>query len=526
MADPQRRRCTCLSCRLRGMTGPLLLITLGAIFLASFNTRYGFFDLWPILLIVAGIMHVVARLVSTVIHTGENSDASNCSNRRGSIFGGLLLLVLGVLLLLSRFDPSLRIGHLAWRYWPVLIILWGVAKLIDNLAARRTGEGRPSILSGGEVALVILTVFVLSAVGLKECIQGRYPEIEWNMSPFQQHYSETEELAPKPVPAGARITINTGRGNITVHAGDVKQLRATVNKSASASNEAAAQERMKGVSAVIEQTSDGFSLHPVNQNDSDGQVAADLDVEVPKNVSLTASSGNGDITVSGIAGSADANARSGNIEIHDMGSSVSAEAQKGDVRITNVSGDVRITGRGNEIELTGISGDVTIDGEFFGPIRVRNVTKTTHYVSSRDNLTLVHMTGRMELDSGSIDISDLAGFAKITTHNKNIEAENVAGRLDINDSHGDIKIRDSKPPQEELNITNTSGLVDLTLPSDSAFEIAAETRSGDIQSDFDEASLKIANAADAGRASGKVGAKGPKISIVTSYGTIYLRKTS
>jgi hypothetical protein len=508
------------------MMGPVLLITLGAIFLASYNTRYGFVDLWPILLIVAGVLHMVGRLVSREIHTTEIAGMSTCSKCRSSIFGGLLLLVLGVLLLLSRFDPSLRIGHLTWRYWPVLIILWGVAKLIDNLAARHTGEARPSMLSGGEIALVILTLFVLSAVGFKEMIQGRYPEINLNLSPFQQHFSETEELAPKPIPAGTHITINTGRGNITVHAGDVKQLRATLNKSASASNEMAAHEHMKGVSAVIEQTNDGFSLHPVNQNDSDGQVAVDLDVEVPKSVSLTASSGHGDITISGIAGSADANARSGNIEIHNAGANASAEMQSGDVRITSVSGGVRITGRGNEIELTDISGDATIDGEFFGPVRVRNVTKTIRYVSSRDNLTLVHMTGRMELDSGSIDISDLAGFAKITTHDKNIEAENVAGRLDINDSHGDIKIRDSNPPQEELNITNTSGLVDLTLPSDSAFEITAETRSGDIQSDFDEDSLKITNYADAGRASGKVGAKGPKISIVTSYGTIYLHKSS
>ena len=508
------------------MMGPLLLITLGAIFLVSYNTRYSFFDLWPILLIVVGLVQVIGSLASKQGHAGSPEIAGGARPHRNSIFGGLLLLVLGVLLLLSALDPSLRIGHLAWRYWPVLIILWGVAKLIDNLAARYAGEGRPSYLSGGEIALAILIVFVLGAVGLKEWIQGRYPYVDLNLSPFTQHYSETQELVPTPVSAGAHITIRTGRGNITVHAGDVKQVRATLTKSASASNETTAKDRLKSLNAVIEQTGDGLSIHPVNQNDSDGQLSADLDVEVPKNVSLTASSANGDITVSGISGDAEASTQNGNIEMHDMGANVSAEQQNGDVRIANISGDVRVAGRGNELELTDVSGEVTIQGDFFGAVRVRNVTKTTRYTSKRDNLTLVHMTGRMQLDSGQIDVSDLAGFAKIATHDKNIEVENVAGRLDINDSHGDIKIRYSKPPQEELNITNTSGVVDITLPSNSTFEISAETRSGDIQSDFNDDSLKIDNSSNAGRANGRVGTKGPKINVVTSYGTIYLRKSS
>ena len=56
---------------------------------------------------------------------------SNGMPNRRSIFGGLLLIVLGVLFLIDRFDPAFRLGHLVRLYWPVLIILWGVAKLID-----------------------------------------------------------------------------------------------------------------------------------------------------------------------------------------------------------------------------------------------------------------------------------------------------------------------------------------------------------------------------------------------------------
>jgi DUF4097 and DUF4098 domain-containing protein YvlB len=199
---------------------------------------------------------------------------------------------------------------------------------------------------------------------------------------------------------------------------------------------------------------------------------------------------------------------------------------KGDARITDVRGSVRITGRGNEIEVTDVAGDATLEGEFYGPIRVRNVTKTTHYTSQKSDLTLLHLTGRLELDSGEIDISDVSGAAKINTHNKDLDVENVAGRLDISDMHGDIKVSYAQPPREEIKITNDSGEVDVTLPAKSNFEVSAVSRSGEIQSDFEDASPKDADDKETARLNAKVGAHGPKITIVTSYGTIYLRKSS
>ncbi|MGA7626025.1 MAG: DUF5668 domain-containing protein, partial [Candidatus Acidiferrales bacterium] len=85
---------------------------------------------------------------------------SNGGRQRSSIFSGLLLILLGTLLLLARFHPGLAVWHLFWRYWPILIILWGLAKLIDNLAAHKAGQLRPPILTGAEAALLVLAVFV------------------------------------------------------------------------------------------------------------------------------------------------------------------------------------------------------------------------------------------------------------------------------------------------------------------------------------------------------------------------------
>ena len=71
MADETKARCTCAHCRVRGLMGPLMLITLGVIFMLGEYTRYGFGDLWPVLVIVPGVILLIQSLVSRAGHTGS-----------------------------------------------------------------------------------------------------------------------------------------------------------------------------------------------------------------------------------------------------------------------------------------------------------------------------------------------------------------------------------------------------------------------------------------------------------------------
>lgn len=321
------------------------------------------------------------------------------------------------------------------------------------------------------------------------------------------------------------MTVQTRGGNITVHTGGGNELHVEMNKSASGSSESHAHKRMENVAVSLERTGNGYLLRPSNQEDYRGRVNVDLDVEVPKKVNLTALTSRGDISVAGVSGGVTATSDSGDVDIHDVASDVNVEMKKGDARIANVMGNVRVTGKGSQVDIDDVAGNATLEGDFFGPVRVRNVLKTTHYASQRSDITLLHLSGRLELDSGNIEISDVSGAAKIAAHEQDIEAENIAGRLDIVDSKGDIKVRLAEPPREEINIADDSGEVDVTLPAKSGFEINAVSRSGEIQSDFEDSSLKLINGSDMGHLNGKVGSHGPKINITTSYGTIYLRRS-
>jgi hypothetical protein len=68
MADEMRKRCTCQHCRMAGLMGPIMLITVGAIFLAGEYTRYSMGDLWPLFLIVPGVVMLAQGLASKEGH--------------------------------------------------------------------------------------------------------------------------------------------------------------------------------------------------------------------------------------------------------------------------------------------------------------------------------------------------------------------------------------------------------------------------------------------------------------------------
>lgn len=68
MTETKKTQCRCARCRIRSLTGPVMLITIGAIFLAGEYTSYGFAQLWPILLVVPGLLLLAQSAASNEGH--------------------------------------------------------------------------------------------------------------------------------------------------------------------------------------------------------------------------------------------------------------------------------------------------------------------------------------------------------------------------------------------------------------------------------------------------------------------------
>ena len=64
----RNRACSCARCRCRGYLGPIVLVTLGVLFLVDQYTMYSIGRTWPVLLIVIGITKLVQWNAPTTGH--------------------------------------------------------------------------------------------------------------------------------------------------------------------------------------------------------------------------------------------------------------------------------------------------------------------------------------------------------------------------------------------------------------------------------------------------------------------------
>src|SRR5215475_1298555 len=89
--------------------------------------------------------------------------------RQRSFAGPFVLIVVGTIFLLGtmRILSVSRLWHLFANYWPVLLIFWGVIKLIEHQQAQREGTRSPGIGAGGVLLIVMIIVFGLVATQIE-----------------------------------------------------------------------------------------------------------------------------------------------------------------------------------------------------------------------------------------------------------------------------------------------------------------------------------------------------------------------
>jgi len=444
--------------------------------------------------------------------------------RGSSVFSGLILIFIGLLLLLHNYH-GFELTGIILRWWPLILIFWGAIKIYERTANARGVQPGASRITAGEVFLVLgLLALVGIVVGVDQARQ-RLPGMD-EIDIGGEAFASSIDVAPKPVPANARVTVRGGRGDITVRASDTPEIRVAGKVSVKSWSESGAKKLSERVSAEIVQNGDGYEVRPTGAGNS--HVSVDMDITVPKKALLAIHTDKGDVSVSDMASQVSIDNGNGDIDVRGTGGDVSADMRHGDAKISDTKGDVKISGHGGSVEVVNASGSFTINGEFVGPIRADKVAKGVRFVSHRTDLTLTQLSGHMEAGSGNLDVVDAPGNLIVRTRDEDINIENAGGKVTIDNRNGNIQVRFSSPPKEDIEITNASAPITLTLPGASSFEIWADCHSGDIDSEFQADTLK-STSSQSGDAhlEGKYGrGRGPKITLKSSYGSISIHKTS
>ena len=448
--------------------------------------------------------------------------------RRRSIFGGILLILIGLIFLAHEFRPDIGIARIFERYWPLLLVIWGIALLFDHLLASRSGAPRASAISGGEIALIIILLIVVAGFAGVDWARRNSSDFDFGIDGMFNHsYDWKTDLPAVSAKSNGAVSIMTDHGNITVSPASDSQIHVNVDKIAQASSEEEARRNADNVHVKISPAGDGYQIEPQvggGRGFESAGVRTDLTVLVPSQSPVNLQTNHGDVRASSLNAPVTVNSKNGDLDLHDVQGDVAATMARGDTRVDTVKGNVRLDGRGGEVDLSDITGDATIDGDFFGPIRARNIGKTTRFTSSFSNLTLGKLSGQMELDSGDLSVSDVTGSFTLTTGNKDVTLEDINGRIDLTDRRGDINLRFTQAPRDDVRIADESGNIDITLPARANFTISAISRNGDIQNDFENSALKSSTTGRTTILQGSYGNGGPRITLSTTYGTISIHK--
>jgi len=336
------------------------------------------------------------------------------------------------------------------------------------------------------------------------------------------------DIAPQTIAANSHVAIRAGRGNITVRAGEDQMLRITGQKQIRSWSDEEAEKRAQGITVTVSNQGGSYEIAPTGFDPGDSRIGVDMDVVLPKKTVLTVRNERGDIAITDITGDVTISTRKGNIEVNNTSGNVDIDTRSGDVKVTDTKGDIKVAGHGGEVEAVNATGSLVVDGEFYGSIRADKIAKGVRFLSQRTDLTITQLGGHFEKGSGNMEIADAPGNVTSRTKNVSVSLENVMGRLILDNSNGSVEVHFSSPPKEDISINNQRASISLLIPGSSSFEIQADCRSCDINSEFSGGSLNATKTEKGdSHLEGKYGAaRGPKIALKTSYDSIEIRKTT
>jgi DUF4097 and DUF4098 domain-containing protein YvlB len=440
----------------------------------------------------------------------------------------VVLIILGIVFLLGNMHllSWARLGTWFAHYWPLLLILWGVIKLIEHQQAQRDGLPSRGIGAGG-VCLVIL--IVICGLIATQASRFNWGEIRDNMgidgsdldNVFGQSYNFDDHLEQDIPPAVTSLRVNDDHGAVRVSVADDKKITVVIRKRVGAESQNDADKYNQQTKPQITLAGNLMVLDAKTQA-GDHSVQSDLDISIPRKMELHITGRKGDVSVNGRDGDVEIAAQHGDVSVEDVNGNIKLNLEKSSAKVEQVTGDVHIDGRLNEVSVMDVKGSVQLDGEFEESVKLARITKNVAFKSSRTDMEFSRIDGELDLDSDDLHADKITGPVHLTTRSKQIRLEDVSGDVRLQNDNGGVEV--SMRSLGNVQIDSRNGDVQLSVPDKAGFRVDARTRDGEIQSDFPE--LKIDNGDHEATASGSVGNGASHIVINNQHDGIEIRKAS
>lgn len=448
--------------------------------------------------------------------------------RGGSLLGPVLLIAIGIVFLL------LRLGRLdygtagVWyeRWWPLLLLFGGLVLLAEWAFERNRAPGQPYRTHVGAGVTLLLLLFCLPGIALNathgdvnQIFSHGFAVTPDNLDEFLGDRHESDQTLDQALAPGTRLTIDNPHGDVTLSgASSDGQIHIAVHKQVYSRSDSDAADKARQLSPTLTGSSESFALRLPSVEGA----SADLTVTVPNGTPTAITSGHGNVHISMLKAPLVITANHGDVELDAIGGAITTHLNnRGSAfNARGISGDVSIEGNCRDVDMVNVTGAVSLQGDFFGTTHLEHVTGPVHFHTSRTDFQLARLDGEVEIKRGQLTGDQIQGPVTLSARSYNVTLDRVAGDVSVATSDGSVDLT-SAPPLGNVTIQNRNGAVNVTLPEHAAFTVQAETRDGDVETEFP---LAKTDENGVSRLSGTIGTGGSQIRINTTQNDISLKK--
>jgi DUF4097 and DUF4098 domain-containing protein YvlB len=371
-------------------------------------------------------------------------------------------------------------GH----WWPVILIAAGIGRLVEWSIDRNQPHPPRSSGFAGLIILIVIVGFVATSSNHWNWHQFgdnfNMGDSDSDMSFFHGPEHDYDSQTDAVLPAGNSIqVVSSTRGDVSITTGEAGKIHIDTHKKIYGEDESKAHREADAFMPVI--TNSG-SVTTIRLNAKEDSTHGDMQITLPPEVVLNLLVQHGDLTVTGQHASVSADTHHGDLRFSDITGNLTVKADHGDINVSSVHGDAVLNGHYGDTNVSNITGRLTLNGDFDGDMNLRAVSGPFHFHSSRTDLDIASIVDQLTIDSGDMHGSNLTGPFRLKTRDFNVDLTNVSGDVNIANSNGDVDVVAARP-LGNIMVDNRSSSIRVTLPQDAGFQLDAETE-GDISNDF------------------------------------------
>lgn len=447
--------------------------------------------------------------------------------RRSSFVAPLLLILIGGVFLVKNIRPDWPLFETVFTWWPLLLIGWGLIRVIEILVAHFGGRSLPQRgLSGGEWALVIIITFVGAGVwSAQRFAQEGFGRIKiGGVEVFGESFDYPVEALSLKAGKTPRITLDVGRGSARVVGSDTDEVKITARKTVRALNKKYADDAHKETPLQASAAGETVTIRAGLDQPDNIRVNYDLEISVPKGASVECHGKNLDLDLSDLDGRVTIDSDRSGVRVQNMGGKIIIDTRSSDlIKALDVRNEIELKGRGRDIELENVTGQVTISGGYSGETTMRNISSPVRFESSVTEIRVAKIPGTLNLDLSALTADGIVGPVLVKAHSKDVRLTDIAEEVNIDVDRGNIGLIQTRPHTGRLDVKVGSGDIELALPEATRFALDGATERGEVINDFG-ARLKEETEGRGGKLLA-VAAGAPQVTLKTGRGSLTVRKS-